>query len=275
MSPESLLSKWGSRCESLEPRLFFSAARTTDYFPLDPGLSWQYRCVDGEEKFLGETRIRDKKSKLDGVKTSVMDTGDGKTYYSFADGVLRKHKETWIDDEDGGTSTSRFDQPYDLVPARLRVGSTFHNEGAWHGKTAEGMTWAGRVEHDLTVVKREEVTVPAGTFSALRIRIEQSETMDSGQTGWTALMEQVNTIWLVKDIGMVKAKLVEHEEFYFQGRLDSEEDMESTQRLRKCDHMPTGASDCRVFAQDRKDEKLDAPDEQLVSLEQLVSGDVD
>ncbi len=116
-------------------------------------------------------------------KGLVLNTIDSTTVYVYGG----QEQETW--------SQTTYEDGYLVVPADLKVGSTWAAEG-----TGTSTTEAGDTEfdyaYDCEIKKKEDVEVEAGSFSTLKQVCESSD-----GTQFVA--------WMAKDVGTVKTETTE------------------------------------------------------------------
>ncbi|MCE9586265.1 hypothetical protein K8R04_03025 [Candidatus Uhrbacteria bacterium] len=97
----------------------------------------------------------------------------------------------------------------EIFPSNFRVGSEWNTKTKVKINTADTGT-IGRMMNGMIastsiaskVVAEESVTVPAGTFTAMKV--EQTVTMDQTIGGRPVHNVTQNTAWYVKDVGLVK-----------------------------------------------------------------------
>jgi|WetSurSiteA1Bulk_404760.scaffolds.fasta_scaffold01160_9 hypothetical protein len=148
-----------------------SIYRICNYFPLDPNNQWQYttgeyhivndihKCSSGYSGILFQTTTYENSSYLQNEAHGLLYAG-----CQYDEGVF----------EDMGTQVL-------LIPPQMHVGETVRTF------SKENTTL------DVTLVGIEQITVPVGTFTTLKIEI-----MAQGTCSYKT------TIWLAKDIGPIK-----------------------------------------------------------------------
>jgi len=106
-----------------------------------------------------------------------------KEYYNFSEGALLAHKR----ESQGGRLIAVLDPPEPMLKFPLKA------DKEW--------TWSGKIQGDITgdfefkVLGEEEVEVPAGKFTAMKVEM-------SGKASDGSSASSVR--WFVKDLGMVK-----------------------------------------------------------------------
>jgi len=207
--------------EALEQRLMlsFTTGSPFDVFPIDLGSSWQYSGVlngaagtstwqiDHGRQYHGRF-ASGMEATVDGLVDSTTD------YYSNINGDLMIHgcyKEELRPDPYSSTGfflymeSETYTSPKKLLPAEVTVGQTYHSTGAytgWQGSTWGELLdeWTGTDQTWITPRQWEVVTVPAGTFEALKVEITTTWQDDGGDSG-----REDDVWWLVEGLGIVKA----------------------------------------------------------------------
>ena len=167
------------------------------FFPFQPGYEWTYRDESGGiitdyRRVVGRTPVS-----LDGILTYVWADTSGVSRYmsNDADGV-RRHANgspgfvTGIGDV---TVTSTYSPPELYVPASVIPGGSATQSGTVTQTFGDGSSSTDPYSQMLRF-DTESVTVPAGTFAAVRVT---SQRTISGNVS-------TNTFWIVDGMGMVK-----------------------------------------------------------------------
>ena len=102
----------------------------------------------------------------------------------------------------GGVSVQRVSNSGVTFPMEIQAGDSWQQVFEWQA-TGPDSSGHGTFTYDFTAVGIEKVSVPAGTFDALRI--DAVVQMDIGFNP-TVSGTYVTTIWLVQDIGLVKSE---------------------------------------------------------------------
>ena len=92
------------------------------------------------------------------------------------------------------------------IPANIQPGNTWQQIIEW-GAANSTTTSHGTFTFNYTALGLEAITVPLGSFDAMRINVEiQLEIGDTARMTGT----YANSMWLVKDIGMIKSDGASH-----------------------------------------------------------------
>jgi hypothetical protein len=171
-----------------------------DYLPLVPGTTWKY-LRNGEDTVRRE--ILNKKVEVNGVETTAVKFIEEKvTEYLTSDstGIFlhRQYEPHIFIGGVGWVNTDvTFIPPIKLAEGEVWIGQSSHSSGsAKTVVTPLGRTFFFSYTADSTIETEETITVPAGTFDAIRVR--QSITLS--EYGETLSM----TRYLAKGIGIVK-----------------------------------------------------------------------
>ena len=178
---------------------------TGGYLPLETGRSWSYRVTDAAGVVEDKTQSVGALEDVGGTKAGVMahrltTTKPGGMVVSWQEDTgtgIRRHKEL---DQAGSSQTTELYNPYrirvDETEAHLVVGAT------WTEAYDEVITDAGGVitttaktEQWQVLDDDEQVTVPAGTFCALRV---QRISITAGGAG------SDKTYWFARTVGKLK-----------------------------------------------------------------------
>lgn len=92
------------------------------------------------------------------------------------------------------------------IPANMDVGSAWSQDIKFEGKQDVGgiqLDTQNQAVTSCTAIGRESVTIPAGTFDALKVECNAKLTIGMNGTPIYTL-EGLTTTWYVKDVGMVK-----------------------------------------------------------------------
>jgi hypothetical protein len=153
--------------------------KKADPFPYSVGTKWEY-AHDGNEKDVWVEQVAEVSEK-DGVVTFKVDittSGGDKRFetYRLADGEL-----VIVATQDG-----TFDPPMLIAKAGMKAGDEWENEWKLKG---DGIEYG--VKTTLTVGKAEEVTTPAGKYTATPVTRKVN-----GQ--------QKTTFWFADGVGMIR-----------------------------------------------------------------------
>lgn len=177
------------------------SATSNDYFPLKPGTVWEYTTDQGGT---AERIVLKKTAMVNGAETSVVKYVDEglRTYFSSDLSGIYLHREyepsVYISGTGRKSIDVTFDPPLKFGNATFEVGDSFHSEGTAITRAA-GRTFNCGYSADTTVEGTETVSVPAGTFDTIRVRMEL--TLMSGGYGDFTTTSVLN---FAKDIGVVK-----------------------------------------------------------------------
>jgi len=182
----------------------FTARVTNPYYPLLPGMRWEYRGVKDGRPLRDVVLVTKRIERIGGVPCAVvLDRG-------YVDGRLAESTIDWFA-QDGGGTVWYFGEATEELDRRGRVTST---EGSWRAGTNGarqgvfmparphvGQSFAqehypGHAEDHFKVVSRTAtIAVPFGTFADRALMTEE----------WTPLEPGVRDAkWYVKGIGQVK-----------------------------------------------------------------------
>lgn len=175
------------------------AFETAPYFPLGIGDSWTYR-VDGGPSTLtyavsGTTSFNGRTVK---ILSSQPDGGD--EYYTNDANGIRLHGGAF--DLEGISATITMNPPVMLAAANATIGVT----ASTRGEVVTTVVGAGSLRLGYattsTPLRFETVTVPAGSFTALRL--EETDNISGWLNGVWFQEVARSTYWLVSGIGVVK-----------------------------------------------------------------------
>jgi hypothetical protein len=182
----------------------FTPRVTNAYFPLLPGMRWEYRGMKGSRHMRDVVTVSSRVEKVSGVPCAVV------IDHAYLDGRLAESTIDWYTQDRHGTvwyygeATKELDRRGHVtstagswrdgvkgatagifMPARPRVGQTFQQEH-----------YAGHAEDRFKVVSlRATVSAPYGTFRARALMTEE----------WTPLEPGVRDgKWYVRGIGVVR-----------------------------------------------------------------------
>lgn len=204
------LGAGGAAAAPLDDRLpAFAAAssdpiRLADYATLEPGSTLDTYVVDGTDIEVEHYRVRPATiNGVPAVKVSFAKGGTG--YLTLDDAGLRFHR---IEDRDRDLGKVRmtFTPPVAVVPALVTVGETYRSSGATRLAVPRYGSFRFRYDFTSRITGFEQVTVPLGTFDALRVewRLDVSGTVQ-GEFVETTTSE---TMWLAGGVGVVKTVTV-------------------------------------------------------------------
>ena len=182
----------------------FTARVTNPWFPLLPGMRWEYRGVKDGRRLREVVHVTDRVRRIDGVPCSVVDDR------AWLDGRLAERTTDWYSQDAHGTVWYYGERTAELD----RRGRVVSREGSWRsgvdgaragifmparprvGRSYAQEHYPGHAEDHFRIVGRHaSVTVPYGSFhrSALATR------------EWTPLEPGVRDgKWYIKGIGVVR-----------------------------------------------------------------------
>ncbi|QQR61067.1 hypothetical protein IPH19_01210 [Candidatus Uhrbacteria bacterium] len=185
------------------------------YYPLDAGSSIAYRSVNGGTevpfkisviehdangiKLEYDMTVRGRNAKITNELECVGGVVKGKGYFDFASAFLGFDVSYEVLEMSG-----------EILPADMRVGKEWVNTSKVKITTTDtgpiGSMMNGRISSTKItnkVTAEESVTVPAGTFTALKV--EQTIQVESTIAGRPFNTTSNSTAWYVKDVGLVKS----------------------------------------------------------------------
>jgi|tagenome__1003787_1003787.scaffolds.fasta_scaffold20735088_2 hypothetical protein len=182
----------------------FTARVTNPWFPLLPGMRWEYRGVKDGRQMREVVRVRSRVARIDGVPCAVV------TDRAYLDGKLAERTTDWYTQDRHGTVWYYGERTAELD----RRGRVTTREGSWRsgaagaragifmpahprvGKAYAQEHYRGHAEDHFRIVDRHaSVTVPYGSFAGHALRTRE----------WTPLEPGVRDgKWYVKGIGVVR-----------------------------------------------------------------------
>jgi hypothetical protein len=188
-----------------------------EYLPgLNPGNAWQYDAAarfGPSEAYTPATMslsIGTPISVHGTVATPVertsnlpFDVGDSRTF-SFDAGGLRLHRE---DFDLTATNFETPPAPVSLLPASVDVGQSYPFAYNFTGQApADNDAWSGSLNGTIQIAGFESVTVPAGTYNALKLVYSTawSESGNANGSAYSGSGGLTQTWWLAQHIGIVK-----------------------------------------------------------------------
>lgn len=160
--------------------LFLLACRVVE--DPDAGVcpAWSGLSVEGQrwswERFADDLAWEATIETLEAENVSVASGDSVSTYRCDEDGAWAVERRAG---DDATWSKWRFDPPYLVVPRSLEVGSAWTSEVAWNLIRSDGTTEVGSASTQFYVEAEVESVVPAGSFSALQVRVLSDEGGDS------------------------------------------------------------------------------------------------
>lgn len=191
--------------------------QSADYFPDQIGTRWQYRGQISEgpvqvidNKFFANTSSVTGTKKLNGVTVTVFhDTNPGN--HGESDSYYRRDSVGMVYyGSDPGTPLEKQIVPYQIVRFPMTIPSSFqqfNRNGLDFGSDMDrdGVNEKVDMVGTTSVVGRETITVPAGTYSNA-VKVEARMTMQIHLSGGDkpARGTDVMTAWFAKGVGLVK-----------------------------------------------------------------------
>lgn len=169
-----------------------------DFLPLKPGDSWTYQVQDGGLTYNDTSHVLDSTYNVSGASTSAVEdngTGDIDYYTNDGNGILL-HR---VKDKDGQVTT--LSPPVLMAPSEMRIGENFNSTG-YATFQASGNSASLQYSSTTKVVSVENITVPAGTFTA--VKLELSLHIYGSVNGQNFDETETDTSWLAKNIGPLK-----------------------------------------------------------------------
>jgi len=160
-------------------------AATGDFFPLRVGDSWTYRHLNGEGQHT--LKVLSEEKQADGSIRYVVETQEGltvHTWFSKANGWVLMHKERYPEHEN---LLADYEPARQYLQNPLIAGAKWE----WNGKDST----LTDVHENNQVIGFEKITVPAGTFRAMKV--------ESKVAGGKARMTR--TYWYADGVGLIKS----------------------------------------------------------------------
>ena len=209
-----VLSTWSATLAAEEAGII---AQSVDYFPDQIGNEWRYRgqITEGplqtiEHKFFSNVSSVAGTKPLKGMTVTVYhDSNPGN--HGPSDSFYRRDSVGIVYyGSEPGTPFEKELVPYQIVRFPMKVSSSFaqfNRKGVNFGADLDqdGVDEKADAQGDSTIVGRESVTVPAGTFKdAVKVEARMFMQIHLSGTKKTAVGTDVMTAWFVKGVGLVK-----------------------------------------------------------------------
>lgn len=176
-----------------------AAFSVAPYLPLSDGNTWSYRLTESNGRVSTETvAVQAGTVTYNGVATKALRWNDGYVeYYSNDSQGIRVHagfdpssNQTMVFNGTGAI----------LAPADITIGQTIASSGTVTipGQTGTSLSYSTTAN----ILGLESVTVPAGTFNALKMQFEV--TVGGTISGQPFSVSSGTTYWVVPNIGPVK-----------------------------------------------------------------------
>lgn len=213
----TVLSLWGLALPAQAEEQATVIAHSDEYFPDRPGNRWQYRGEISE----GPLQTIDQKFFVNESKVTGIRTVKGVTVTVFHDTNAGNHGPSdsfYRRDAAGivyygsepGTPLEQQLVPYQIVRFPMTIGSSFKQFDRTNVEFGTDVDGDGTNEHVdvqgfVTVLDRESVTVPAGSYSdAVKVEARMALRIHFSSADKSAVGTDVMTAWFVKGIGLVK-----------------------------------------------------------------------
>jgi len=204
----------------LEQRTHLAAASPlSDYMPLTPGSQWVYNEVEDGVRSTSTETIAASTVRIHGQRTfqSIEEDTDGRSvslYSVSPSGAIQLHR---IKDED---SIIIFKSPV-TYPKYFRLGQRAIVEGEIEFVLYSGqIRMKGEYHVEILSARKEQVRVPAGTFSTLKIEMKLEMSAEYHKDGINIEISSsgVVTDWSAKGVGSVKSSGTSHLKLAANGR---------------------------------------------------------
>lgn len=171
------------------------------YLPLAPGNTWTYLDVDDGVSSTRTKTVSANKVLFNGTYAYELVSSTGSKYYELND-----QNGSW---EFGGYSSGglkvTFSPSVQGLPPTFDVGQAFSRSTTATYSSQSGATASGPVTWFTRVMGFEYVTVPAGTFYAVRLDSSMTMTVTNHYTGATITLTGDDSTWLAENVGEVKS----------------------------------------------------------------------
>lgn len=152
--------------------------------------AWSGLSVEGQtwswERFADDVAWEASLETLDAENVSLVTDDNVSTYRCDDEGAWALERR---EGDDTLWTKWSFDPPYLVVPRSLEVGSAWASNAAWNLVRSDGTTEVGSASTQFYVEAEVESVVPAGSFSALQVRVMA----DAGTDSW----------YFARDVGVV------------------------------------------------------------------------
>lgn len=193
--------------ERLEPRVLLASPAVSDYYPLTPSSHWTYDVTeeDGGTDTL-DVRVTGRTRQVNRQEARVVTYSEGddtiNTFQNYNDkGKLLIHGGSFEEGE-------LIFQPGIKLPGRLREGYVRRESGDIDFEY-DDFNGDGNYTATTRIGGARQVTVPAGTFSAIRVRVDiefDAEEDIAFGAGPEAQGKVTHIMWLAAGVGVVRAE---------------------------------------------------------------------
>jgi hypothetical protein len=193
--------------ERLEPRVLLASPAVSAYYPLTPSSHWTYDVTEGDGGTdTLEVRVTDRTRRVNRQEAHVVTYSEGDdtidTFQNYNDkGKLVIHGGSFDQGE-------LILQPGIKLPGRLKEGYVRRESGDIDFEY-DDFNGDGDYTATTRVGRRRQVTVPAGTFSAFRVRVDiefDAEDDVVFGAGPEAQGKITHVMWLAEGVGVVRAE---------------------------------------------------------------------
>lgn len=234
-SPSGLL-------ERLEPRLVLATFNTVDFFPLPTSATWNYSgTVDiNSTHATGATGLMTSTGNQVQAGATFTDLSLAVSGGSQTTGVVFRAGFTPLGlrfgleklTVDGNTAENEFGVGYRFLPPTIDEGVAYGYGRSFSGMDTPGATWTGFASGNVQVGTAASITVPAGTFTAIKVERQGTFNLSGNRQGggaaFTASGTRDESMWLVMGVGIVKYSLSINESFSDAPTLDYATDLDLT-----------------------------------------------
>jgi hypothetical protein len=171
------------------------------YYPVVDGATWTY-----EGSTIGQFNhtLNVSQDQLFTILITSNDTVFNMEGQCTEDGVILMDSgmSTTAQSSDGSGSVTTTNQDGVTLPNDIQVGDDWSQTIAYNAGSSEGSSFSGTIETSYKAVGYESVSVPAGTFEALKII--QNTTMTIAGTSF----DTSSNLWYVQDVGNIKTEQI-------------------------------------------------------------------
>ncbi len=172
------------------------------YFPVEEGASWTYAGSTAGGPYTEVDTITDMGTSAFLVQIDLGDVQWVESWKCTAEGLTQLMSDggQWafvLQGPDGTAKMETLSQTGVTYPLSIRIGDSWSQETTFH-LTSSSENGDGRLTYEFHAVGPEEVTVPAGTFQAMRVDVS------ADATGPIMTVYYDGTMWLVPVLGRVK-----------------------------------------------------------------------
>jgi hypothetical protein len=197
--------------ECLEERRHLAGTSFSPYEPATPGSQWVYDEVRDGVRGTSTTTIGNKTVRIHGVRAfqSIEDDSGGRSVTLMSrdrSGATVVHRIT-------DSNTKITFNPALGFKKTPRLGQRAIIEGSLEAEMFSGrLRMKGDYRMEVKLMRREQVTVPAGTFSTVRIQTKVDFSAEYRKDGnrITLRVTGTSTSWLAKGVGSVKSSGSSH-----------------------------------------------------------------